>query len=216
MNRIIIVDDDPQILSKLGEFLTSEGMEVSPASGQTEFFDIFEDTRADLVLLDINLKDGSGFALLQWIRKISDVPVIFLSALDDEQSAVLGLDMGANDYIVKPFRPRELVSRIKRQISLHSGAGSEIKIGDVTVDPKKAAAYKNGADVHLSALEYRLLQLFINHRGMALSRRSLLESLWDISGMHVNDNTLTVYIKRLREKIETDPSEPQIIRTIRG
>ena len=124
--------------------------------------------------------------------------------------------MGADDYIAKPFRPRELVSRIKNILRLTSSSSNILQIGSVLLDTVKGTASKNGKELHLSALEYRLLLVFLNNRGMILTRNQLLESLWDIAGEFVNDNTLTVYIKRLREKIEEDPQNPQIIKTIRG
>jgi DNA-binding response OmpR family regulator len=142
--------------------------------------------------------------------------VIFLTASGDEFSTVTGFDLGADDYIAKPFRPRELVSRIKNVLRLTGSTGSVTQLGDVLVDTVKGTASKNGKDLFLSALEYRLLLVFINNRGAVMTRTKLLESIWDIAGEFVNDNTLTVYIKRLREKIEDDPSDPTIIKTVRG
>lgn len=129
---------------------------------------------------------------------------------------VTGLDLGADDYIAKPFRPRELISRIRSVLRRTGRAQSVIELGNVRVDTARAAATKNGVDLNLSALEYRLLLVFLNHRGMALSRAKLLEEIWDVAGDFVNDNTLTVYIKRLRDKLEDDPQEPTLIRTVRG
>lgn len=142
--------------------------------------------------------------------------MIFLTASDDEFSTVTGFDLGADDYIAKPFRPRELVSRIKNVLRLTCTMGKTVKLGEVLVDTVKGTATKNGNDLYLSALEYRLLLVFINNRGIVMSRTKLLEAIWDVAGDFVNDNTLTVYIKRLREKIEDDPSNPTIIRTVRG
>jgi len=143
--------------------------------------------------------------------------VIFLTAKADEESVVKGLDMGADDYVPKPFRPRELLSRIKNVLRHYSQGSSAVSLpGGVAVDTERAAVSKNGTELTLSALEYKLLMVFIDNRGMLLSRNRLLEDIWDIAGDYVNDNTLTVYIKRLREKIEDDPSDPQIIKTVRG
>ena len=150
------------------------------------------------------------------IRRNSDVPVIFLTASDDEANVVTGFDMGADDYITKPFRPLELISRIKNALRRHSKTSSIITIGNLKVDSDKGIVYKNNKDVFLSALEYRLLLVFLNHQGQILTRNQLLENIWDAAGDFVNDNTLTVYIKRLREKIEDDPQNPTIIKTIRG
>ena len=142
--------------------------------------------------------------------------MIFLTALGDEYSTVTGFELGADDYIAKPFRPRELSSRIRNILRLTGGTGTVISLGTITVDTVKGIASKNGKDLYLSALEYRLLLVFLNNRGRILSRTQLLEAIWDIAGEFVNDNTLTVYIKRLREKIEDDPQNPDIIKTVRG
>ena len=147
---------------------------------------------------------------------IPGLGVIFLTASGDEFSTVTGFDLGADDYIAKPFRPRELISRIKNVLRLTGNTGKTVKLGEVLVDTEKGTATKKGNELYLSALEYRLLLVFINNRGIVLSRTKLLESIWDIAGEFVNDNTLTVYIKRLREKIEDDPANPTIIKTVRG
>ena len=169
-----------------------------------------------LVLLDISLSDGNGFSVCKAIKSDYNIPVIFLTASGDEYSTVTGFEVGADDYIAKPFRPRELVTRIKNILRLTSGGNSVIRIGNIMVDMDKGIASKNGKDLHLSALEYRLLLVFFNNRGRILSRSQLLEAIWDIAGDFVNDNTLTVYIKRLREKLEEDPQNPEIIKTVRG
>lgn len=143
-------------------------------------------------------------------------PVIFLTASGDEYSVVAGLDMGADDYIAKPFRPRELVSRIKSVQRRYAGPGSIALSKNVNIYTDRGVVVKDGKEVLLSALEYRLLLVFVNNRGNVMSRNRLLEEIWDVAGDFVNDNTLTVYIKRLREKIEENPSDPQIIKTIRG
>ena len=170
----------------------------------------------DLILLDLSLPDGNGYAICSMIRRNSDIPVIFLTASDDEANIVTGFDIGADDYITKPFRPLELISRIKNALRRHSKTSSIITIGNLKVDSDKGIVYKNNKDVFLSALEYRLLLVFLNHQGQILTRNQLLENIWDAAGDFVNDNTLTVYIKRLREKIEDDPQNPTIIKTIRG
>ena len=169
----------------------------------------------DLALVDISLAEGNGFAVCAHAKEIG-IPVIFLTASGDEYSVVTGLDMGADDYVSKPFRPRELVSRIRSVLRRSGKRQSIISIGDLTVDTDKASVSRAGQELYLSALEYRLLLLFVNNRGQILSRNQLLEEIWDCAGDFVSDNTLTVYIKRLREKIERNPAEPQIIKTIRG
>ena len=216
MERILLVEDDATIVAALTQFLLSEGFSVQSASGQTEAFSAIEATEFDLVLLDVGLKDGNGFSICSAIKQRTKSAVIFLSASGDEYSVVTGLDLGADDYIAKPFRPRELISRIRSVLRRTGRAQSVIELGSVRVDTDRAAATKNGVDLNLSALEYRLLLVFLNHRGVTLSRAKLLEEIWDVAGDFVNDNTLTVYIKRLREMLEDDPQEPQLIRTVRG
>lgn len=216
MTKILLVEDDKGIVSNLTEFLSSEGFIVKSASGQTDALTFLGKESFDLVLLDISLSDGNGFAVCSAVKSEYGLPVIFLTASGDEFSTVTGFDLGADDYISKPFRPRELVSRIKNILRLTGGAGSVIQVGNVLVDTVKGTASRNGKDLFLSALEYRLLLVFLNNRGSVLSRTQLLESIWDIAGDFVNDNTLTVYIKRLREKIEDDPQNPEIIKTVRG
>ena len=216
MTKLLVVEDDSGIVENLTEFLAKEGFEVTSANGQKEALDLIARQVFELVLLDISLADGNGFSVCSAIKAEYDIPVIFLTASGDEYSTVTGFNLGADDYIAKPFRPRELVSRIKNILRLTKSAGSMTMLGDVQVDTVKGTAKKKGQDLYLSALEYRLLLAFINNRGAILSRTQLLEMIWDIAGDFVNDNTLTVYIKRLREKIEEDPQNPKIIKTVRG
>lgn len=217
MIRILLVEDDKGIVSNLTEFLHAEGYEVGSAPGQQEAFRMLEEGKFDLVLLDISLSDGNGFAVCKAVKENYKIPVIFLTASGDEYSTVTGFELGADDYVAKPFRPRELAMRIKNVLRLTgAGGGGIVHLGDVVVDTERGTASRNGKDLYLSALEYRLLLVFLNNRGRVLSRTMLLESIWDIGGEFVNDNTLTVYIKRLREKLEEDPQNPQIIRTVRG
>jgi len=216
MKKILLVEDDKSIIANLSEFLKKEGFSVVNAEGQARALEIISEEQFDLVLLDVSLADGNGFAVCSAIKSESSTPVIFLTASGDEYSTVTGFELGADDYIAKPFRPRELILRIKNILRLTGGTGSVTKLGDVTIDTEKGIASRNGNDLYLSALEYRLLLVFLNNRGTVLSRNQLLEAIWDIAGEFVNDNTLTVYIKRLRDKIEKDPQDPQIIKTIRG
>lgn len=172
-----------------------------------------------LCLFDLSLPDGSGYDLCKMVKERSDIPVIFLTAIDDEVNVVMGLDMGADDYITKPFRIRELLSRIKsvlRRYQKQPQTNTLIEIGNVRINTLEGKIYKNGDEIILTALEYRLLLIFANHIGQVLSRNQLLERIWDVAGDFVNDNTLTVYIKRLREKLEDDPQNPTMIKTIRG
>ncbi|MPM90433.1 Sensory transduction protein regX3 [bioreactor metagenome] len=216
MKRILLVEDDRAIAKSLSEFLEAEGLEIKAVSGQRAALECIDNEAFDLVLLDIALGDGNGFAVCSAIKAQTDMPVIFVTASDDEFSVVTGLDMGADDYIAKPFRPRELLSRIKSVLRRSSNAQTVLEYNGLRVDTDKAVVTKNGGEIYLSALEYRLLLIFFSSRGMVLSRARLLEELWDAAGDFVNDNTLTVYIKRLRDKIEDDPQDPVIIKTVRG
>lgn len=216
MTKILLVEDDKAIVANLTEFLNTEGYTVRSVSGQSAAMKLLAQDKVDLVLLDVSLAEGNGFATCKAIKAEYDIPVIFLTASGDEYSTVTGFDLGADDYIPKPFRPRELISRIKNVLRLTGNTGKTVKLGDVVVDTEKGTAMKNNKDLFLSALEYRLLLVFINNRGIVLTRTQLLDSIWDIAGEFVNDNTLTVYIKRLREKIEDDPTNPKIILTVRG
>lgn len=216
MTRILLVEDDKSIVTNLTEYLTKEGYTVKSASGQKDALQLVEREKFDLVLLDIALSDGNGFAVCKAIKSDHHIPVIFLTASGDEYSTVTGFELGADDYIAKPFRPRELVSRIKNILRLTGGANSVIWLDNIMVDVDKGIVSKNGKDLYLSALEYRLLLVFLGNRGIVLSRTQLLDAIWDIAGDFVNDNTLTVYIKRLREKLEEDPQNPEIIKTVRG
>lgn len=214
--NVLLVEDDPSIVENLTIFLSEQGFAVQDASGQEAAFRILDRGKMDLVLLDITLAQGNGFALCARIKEWYQLPVIFLTAMDDEYSVVAGLDMGADDYITKPFRPRELVSRMKNVLRRSGWKEKTVAVQDVTVDMEKGIVRKGEEEVYLSALEYRLLLIFVSHPGQILERSVLLEELWDITGEYVNDNTLTVYIKRLREKIESDPQRPQLLRTVRG
>ncbi len=214
MARILLVEDDKAIVTSLREYLAGEGFAVETADGQSRAEVLLMEQGFDLLLVDMSLRDGDGFGVCAAAGQ-RDVPVIFLTANSDENSVVSGLDMGAADYITKPFRPRELLSRI-RGVLRRSGRDTVVHLQNAAVDTEKGVVTKNGAEIPLSALEYRLLQVFVNNRGRLLSRDRLLEEIWDAAGDFVNDNTLTVYIKRLREKIEDDPQNPTIIRTVRG
>ncbi|HPU21789.1 MAG TPA: response regulator transcription factor [Thermoclostridium caenicola] len=217
--RILFVEDDRIIADGLCYSLRQEGYEV------IHFLDVesaraaIQENRFDLALLDLGLPDGSGYDICRLIKAKGDTPVIFLTAIDDEVNVVMGLDMGADDYITKPFRIRELISRIKsvtRRYGRTDQARTVYEIFDITIDTARAKVYKAGKEIILTALEYRLLLIFARNKGQILGRSQLLEALWDVAGDFVNDNTLTVYIKRLREKIEDDPQNPRIIQTVRG
>ena len=216
MATILLVEDDESIVNNLTEYLQSEGFEIDSATGQSQAVSKIENNKYDLLLVDISLKDGNGFAVCAAARAISETPVIFLTASSDEYSVITGLNMGADDYISKPFRPRELLSRIRSVLRRSNKSNTVIEHNSVRVDTAKGIVIKNGEEIFLSALEYRLLLVFLNNKGVVMSRNRLLEEIYDIAGEYVNDNTLTVYIKRLRDKIEDDPQNPTFIKTVRG
>lgn len=214
--KIFVVEDDPAIVDHLTEFLKTEGFQVHSTDGQEKAMEYLTANPCDIVLVDVSLAQGNGYALCAAIKSELNLPVIFLTASGDEYSVVTGLDMGADDYVSKPFRPRELAARI-RNVLRRSGKNQDLlKVRGLSVDTGRGQVWKDGTELFLSALEYRLLLVFLSHRGMLLSRTALLEEIWDAAGEYVNDNTLTVYIKRLREKIEDDPQNPEYIKTVRG
>lgn len=216
MTKILLVEDEETIVRSLKDFLRAEGFDVDNTDGQKSALEMLERSDYDLALLDVSLSEGNGFSLCSAIKKEKQLPVIFLTASGDEFSVVTGLDLGADDYIAKPFRPRELVSRINSVLRRCGKSRKFFDIDNVRVDLDKGVVYRNGQDLYLSALEYRLFLAFINSEGRLLTRSRLLEEIWDVAGDFVNDNTLTVYIKRLRDKIENNPAEPRIIVTVRG
>jgi DNA-binding response OmpR family regulator len=221
MLSILFVEDDDTIAMGVEYSLKQDGFQVSLAHRLEEARELLKRQPFDLVLLDLGLPDGSGYELCKEIRAMGDTPIIILSARDEEASIVLGLDLGADDYITKPFRLRELISRMKAVLRRPARRGGDsgdrtLTCGDVTVFTQQAKAYKNGREVLLTALEYRLLLTLITNQGRVLTRSQILGSIWDVDEDFVNDNTLTVYIKRLREKLEDDPQNPVLIKTVRG
>lgn len=216
MEKILIIEDDLEITKNLRILLEEEGFIVSSVMSRKEALQEIDRVLYDLILLDLMLPDGSGYTLCTALKRKKEIPVIFLTAMSDEASIVTGFDLGADDYITKPFKPMELVSRVKNVLRHYGKRPAVFEIGDLKIDTLKAVVSKRGDEIVLSALEYRLLLTFINHRGEVLSRNRLLEEIWDIAGDYVNDNTLTVYIKRLRDKLEDEPAIPKVIKTIRG
>ncbi|GGA90509.1 response regulator transcription factor [Ornithinibacillus halotolerans] len=219
--KILLVEDDRTIASGLKFSLKQEEFETILCHDAAAATDIIQHQLEDidLCLFDLNLPDGNGYDLCERVKKQSDIPVIFLTAYDDEVNVVMGLDMGADDYITKPFRIRELISRIKSVLRRYHRPGQTkniINIKEIQVNTLEGKVYKNGTEILLTALEYRLFLIFANHIGQVLTRSQLLDRIWDVAGDFVNDNTLTVYIKRLREKLEDDPQNPTLIKTVRG
>lgn len=216
MAKILLVEDDGQIASYLGELLRAEGFDTQIAGSKKEASECLLIQAFDLVLLDVSLPDGNGFSICAEIKKEYEIPVIFLTASGDEYSVVAGLDMGADDYIAKPFRPRELISRIRSVLRRCKKEQRILSCGDLKVNVSSATVTKGEKELFLSALEYRLLLILLQNKGQILTRNQLLEEIWDASGEYVNDNTLSVYMKRLREKIEKNPQSPRLLHTIRG
>lgn len=214
--KIFICEDDKSIIKSLKQILENEDYKVITAMNQKDGIEVVENEQFDLAILDVSLPDGSGYAVCSAIKSNMDVPVIFLTAADDEINVVTGFNVGADDYLAKPFRPLELASRLKNLLRRYGKTNSIFDIGDLRVDSMNGKVMKNGKEVILSALEYRLLLIFLNNKNTVFSRNQLLSKIWDISGDFVTDNTLTVYIKRLRDKIEDDPQDPKIILTVRG
>lgn len=215
--NVLLVEDDAEIVAALANLLAAEGMETVAFATQDEACEALKTQSFDIALLDVALAQGSGFAVCAAAQASApSMPVIFLTASDDEYSMVAGLDMGAVDYITKPFRPRVLLSRIRAALRRANPAASAITVGDVRLDASSALVTKAGAEVVLSALEYRLLLFFFQHKGKLVTRDMLRDAVWESAGEYVSDNALNVYVKRLREKIETDPANPSIITTARG
>lgn len=217
--KILLVEDDKTIASGLEYSLQQDQFSTvlcyDAASAKKVLAEELNDI--SLCLFDLSLPDGSGYELCKLVKERSDIPVIFLTAMDEEVNVVMGLDMGADDYVTKPFRIRELLSRIKSVLRrYHKQPNAFIELDAVRINTLEAKVYKNGEEIVLTALEYRLLLIFANHIGQVLSRSQLLEQIWDVAGDFVNDNTLTVYIKRLRDKLEDNPKSPTIIQTVRG
>ncbi|WP_294905735.1 response regulator transcription factor [uncultured Eubacterium sp.] len=216
--NLFLLEDDYAIATGLCYSLENEGYSVTHASGVKQAIDIISKEKFSLYILDLTLPDGSGYDVCKEIKKQGDLPVIFLTAYDDEVNVVMGFEFGADDYISKPFRLKELLVRIKSVLRRYNNetADGVIKFKGLTVNTNEAKVYKDGNEIILTAMEYRLLLILLNNRGKVLSRTQLLENIWDVDGDFVEDNTLTVYIKRLRDKIEEEPNRPLIIKTVRG
>lgn len=218
METIILVEDNEIILNGLALSLDQEGYNIIKASSKKEALNKINDS-INLVILDITLPDGDGFEICKKIKEIKDIPVIFLTAKDEEKDVVQGLELGADDYVTKPFRLSELKLRIKtilRRYRQDSEKENVIQIKDIIINTDKAMVCKKDKTIELTALEYKILLMLCNNSGQIITREQILDKIWDIAGNFVNDNTLTVYIKRIREKVEDDPANPVIIKTVRG
>lgn len=215
---IFLLEDDEAIGIGLTYSLENEGYNVTLAKSVKEAEKIIDEKEFSLYILDLTLPDGSGYDVCKRIKAKGDLPVIFLTAYDDEVNVIMGFELGADDYISKPFRVKELMLRIKSVMRRYSNETSDgiIKINNLKINTNEAKVYKNNEKIILTAMEYRLLLILLSNRGKVLSRTALLENIWDVAGDFVEDNTLTAYIKRLRDKIEEDPAKPEFIKTVRG
>ena len=218
MIKILIVEDDKNILNTLTYYLQNEGFSVKTAQNINKAIDIIKNEQFNIVLLDITLPDGDGFEVCNLVKNKTNIPVIFLTARDEETNVVKGLDMGADDYVIKPFRTRELISRIRSVLRRYETntdkEQNQIKCKDIVIDDNLAKVYKNGREIIFTSLEYKILLLLLKNKNILVTRENLLDKIWDIAGNFVNDNTLTVYIKRIREKL--DDKDGKIIQTVRG
>lgn len=218
MSKILLVEDDSTLAIGLEYSLKNEGYEIDVANNLFKARELFSVENYQLILLDVMLPDGNGYEFCKEIREESNIPIIFLTACDEEVNVVMGLDIGADDYISKPFRIRELISRIKSVLRRYGedGLGKVLVSGDIKLYFLEGKVEKYGEEVSLTPIEYKLLANFMKNPNQVLSRSNILESLWDTGGEFVDDNTLSVYIKRLREKIEDNSSTPIYIKTVRG
>lgn len=215
MRKILLVEDNETIIIGLKYSLEQEGFMIISAKGKKETEEIIVNEEVDLVLLDVTLPDGNGFDICKFIKDRLDIPVIFLTAQEEETSVVIGLDLGADDYVVKPFRTRELISRINSVLRRYGNCiekSNIIQYKNVKIDINVAKVYKDNEEIFFTSLEYKILLMLFSNQGKLITREQLLDKIWDIAGNFVNDNTLTVYIKRIREKLKDE----SIIKTVRG
>lgn len=214
--KILLVSETSFSSDKLSSVLTAENYMVKITSSYSETVSLLENENFDIALLGITLNGGSGYSLCRYIKEKFNIPVIFFSAYNSENNVVTAFDMGADDFISIPFRSREAISRIHNALRKNLINNAVLSHKDIRVDTVRGQVTKNGTEVYLSSLEYRILLVFMSNKGKVLSRENLLESIWAVDGSYINDNTLTVYIKRIREKLEDKPSSPQFIKTVRG
>lgn len=217
MTKVLLVEDEEVILMGLKYCLEQEGFSCVTSKNGKEAIENVGKGSFDIALLDLNLPDMNGFEVMEQIKKTHDFPIIFLTANLEEVSIVKGLDMGADDYITKPFKTRELISRMKAVLRRNQKNTSNlIHLGNVVIDLNSAKVLKDGKDVMLTVLEYKILLTLAMNPDHVFTREKILADIWDVNEEYVNDNTLTVYIKRIREKIEDDVNDPKIIKTVRG
>ena len=218
--HILLVEDDATLAMGIEYSLKNDGFQVTHASSLKEAREGFSNLNIDMILLDVTLPDGNGYDFCREVREKSEVPVIFLTACDEEVNVVLGLDMGADDYLTKPVRVRELIARInavarRKGVKKQEISTEKIIYRDLTIHPLKYEVYRGLEKIFLTSVEYKLLLLLFENKGNVLTRKQLLEKLWDVEGDFIEEKTLTVYIKRLREKLGEDKDMPYI-ETVRG
>lgn len=212
MKKILVVEDNEIIVKGLRFLLSEENFEAYFCQTVKDTINQIKNNQFDLCVLDITLPDGTGFELCEYIKKYTDIPIIFLTARDEEENIVKGIDMGAEDYVVKPFRNKELISRIKNVLRRFNKENSKILYGNMEIDLDSHTVYIDKKNIELTGLEYKILTLLLSNIGKILTREQLLDKVWDIAGNFVNDNTLTVYIKRIRNKLGTN----DFIKTVKG
>ena len=218
MKRIFFVEDDLSLIHGLSFALRQQGYEIVNARTCLEAENLWQDDSYDLVILDVTLPDGSGYDLCRLIRQTSKVPILFLTAADEETDIIMGLDIGGDDYITKPFKLAIFLSRVNALLRRSGGfrqPDNTLQSGGITVHQLTREVTKNGTPVELTASEYKLLCLFLEHPNLVLSPEQILGRLWDCEQNYIDSSTLTVYIRRLRAKIEDDPSSPKRIITVR-
>ena len=219
MKRIFFVEDDLSLINGLSFAIKKQGYEIDVARTSLEAEQLWMNGKYDLVILDVSLPDGSGYDICQKIRKVSKVPIMFLTAADEETDIIMGLDIGGDDYITKPFKLAVFLSRVNallRRSENFNQMETELSSNGITIQRLKGEVYKNGKQIDLTASEYKLLCLFMENPDMILSPEQILSRLWDCDEKYIDTNTLTVYIRRLRKKIEDDPADPHSIVTVRG
>ena len=219
MKRIFFVEDDQSLINGLSFALKKQGYDTDIARTKQEAELLWTEDKYDLAILDVSLPDGSGYEVCQKIRRTSKIPIMFLTAADEETDIIMGLDIGGDDYITKPFKLAVLMSRINallRRSSNFNQEDAELSSNGITVKLLKGKIYKNGVSIELTASEYKLLCMFMENPDIVLSSEQILSRLWDCDENYVDNNTLTVYIRRLRTKIEDDPGNPKMILTVRG
>jgi two-component system response regulator RegX3 len=219
MRKLLLIEDDLSLIEGLKFSLSKHDFDVTVARTVKEAKSCFNQDVYDLIILDLMLPDGSGFDVCKTIRKTSNIPIIFLTASDEKVNIVMGLDIGGDDYITKPFKLNELISRINailRRSDSIRGQTTEIESNGITVKLLEGRVIKNGKDVELTSAEYKLLCLFMQNPKVILSKEQIMQRLWDSRDSFIDDNTLAVYISRLREKIEDNPKHPSFLITIRG